>query len=149
MDENKKTEKSKILLVDDKIENLISLETILEDFDLEFIRALSGNEALTLTLRHEFALALIDVRMPVMNGFETVQLLRQSKHTLYLPVIFVSAEYTDEYHKIKGVESGAVDFRKISHRRKWTRRGAIFCQAGVENALNGYANVADAIHRSE
>ena len=110
MNNSSPDKKYKILLVDDKVENLISLETILVNFNIEFVRALSGNEALTLTLRHEFALALIDVRMPVMDGFETVNYLRQSKQTMYLPVIFISAVFTDEYNKIKGIETGAVDF---------------------------------------
>lgn len=100
----------KILIVDDKVENLVSLETLLSDLEVEFIRALSGNEALEKTLEHEFALVLIDVQMPEMDGFETVRLMRQVKKTKYLPVIFVSAIYSDDYYKIKGIESGAVDF---------------------------------------
>jgi len=100
----------KILIVDDKVENLVSLETLLADLNTEFVRALSGNEALEKTLEHEFALALIDVQMPEMDGFETVRLMRQVKKTKYLPVIFVSAIYSDDYYKIKGIESGAVDF---------------------------------------
>ena len=100
----------KILLVDDHVENLIALERSMDDMNLDFIRALSGNEALIATLEHEFALALIDVQMPEMDGFETVKLMRKDKRTEYLPVIFVSAIYTDEYYHIKGLESGAVDF---------------------------------------
>lgn len=103
-------ERPKILIVDDKIENLISLEKVLEDLDAEFIRAKSGNEALAKTLRHEFALAIIDVQMPEMDGYETVQLMREHKKTKTLPVIFISAIYSQNYHKIKGIESGAVDF---------------------------------------
>ena len=102
--------KIKILIVDDKVENLVSLETLLEDLNIVFVRAQSGNEALEKTLEHEFALALVDVQMPEMDGFETVRLMRQVKKTKYLPVIFVSAIYSDEYYKIKGIESGAVDF---------------------------------------
>lgn len=104
---NKRT---KILIVDDKIENLIALEKILKGFDIEFVRALSGNEALAKTLLNEFALAIIDVRMPEMDGYETVKLMRQSKNTKYLPVIFVSAIYSEYYHSIKGIETAAVDF---------------------------------------
>lgn len=100
----------KILIVDDKVENLVSLEILLDDLNVEFVRAQSGNEALEKTLEHEFALALVDVQMPEMDGFETVRLMRQVKKTKYLPVIFVSAIYSDEYYKIKGIESGAVDF---------------------------------------
>lgn len=100
----------KILIVDDRIENLIALEVLLEDINVECIRALSGNEALQLTLEHEFALALIDVQMPEMDGFETVELMKKVTKTKSLPLIFVSAIYSEDYYKIKGVESGAVDF---------------------------------------
>jgi signal transduction histidine kinase len=102
--------KPKILIVDDRLENLISLEKVLQDFDVEFVRALSGNEALKQTLHHDFALAIIDVQMPDMDGYETVELLRMYDKTKYLPVIFVSAIYSDEFYVVKGIESGAVDF---------------------------------------
>ena len=80
--------KPKILLVDDKIENLIALEKLLAHQNVEFIRALSGNDALAMTLHHEFALALIDVQMPEMDGFETVAMMRSNTETQYLPIIF-------------------------------------------------------------
>jgi CheY-like chemotaxis protein len=69
----------KILIVDDKIENLISLERILSDFKIEFIRASSGEEALKHTLKHEFAMAILDVQMPGMDGYETLEFIRQRK----------------------------------------------------------------------
>ncbi|MFK5856491.1 MAG: response regulator [Bacteroidota bacterium] len=103
-------EKPKILIVDDKLANLIALEKVLQDLDVQFIRALSGNEALKLTLHHEFALAIIDVQMPDMDGYETVELLRSAKRTQYVPVIFVSAIYSDEFYIRKGIDVGAVDF---------------------------------------
>lgn len=102
--------KPKILIVDDRPENLIALEKVLGDLDVEFVRALSGNEALAQTLEHDFAIALVDVQMPEMDGFETVEFMRQDKRTRHLPVIFVSAIYKEEYHQIRGIESGAVDF---------------------------------------
>ncbi|MEA3444997.1 MAG: response regulator, partial [Bacteroidota bacterium] len=102
--------RSKILIVDDKIENLVSLETILDIYDVEFVRAFSGMEALQHTLNNKFALAIIDIQMPGMDGYETVELMRQSKDTKYLPVIFVSAIYKDDFYIVKGIESGAVDF---------------------------------------
>ena len=104
------SEKPKILLVDDKLANLIALERVLKSLDVQFVRALSGNEALKLTLHHEFALAIIDVQMPDMDGYETVELLRNSKRTKYVPVIFVSAIYSDEFYIKKGIDVGAVDF---------------------------------------
>lgn len=103
-------EKLKILIVDDKLENLIALEKILSDFDVEFIRALSGNEALALTLKHEFALGIFDVQMPEMDGYETVELIHNDPDVSYFPVIFVSAIHKDEFNIIKGIEKGAVDF---------------------------------------
>lgn len=104
------SEKTKILIVDDKIENLIALERLMVDFNVEPIRALSGNQALQLTLYHNFALALVDVQMPDMDGFETVTLMRSNEATRHLPVIFVSAIYREDFHVVKGLESGAVDF---------------------------------------
>ncbi len=102
--------KQKLLLVDDKKENLMALEGILEDLNVECIYALSGEEALTKTLKHEFALILIDIQMPGMDGYETVELLRKRKNSAGIPVIFISAIYSNDYYKIKGFEAGAVDF---------------------------------------
>jgi len=102
--------KPKILIVDDRTENLVTLEKLLSDIDATIIKASSGNQALITLLQHEFALILIDVEMPEMDGFETVELMRQDKKNKYLPAIFISAIYSEDYHLIKGVESGAVDF---------------------------------------
>ena len=100
----------KILIVDDLLENLISLEAILEDFDIEVIRAFSGEEALKYSLKEDFALVILDVQMPEMNGYETLEMMRQRKKTRYLPVIFVSAIHQSDLNIIKGIETGAVDF---------------------------------------
>ncbi|TKG92317.1 hybrid sensor histidine kinase/response regulator [Puteibacter caeruleilacunae] len=102
--------KDKILIVDDRLENLISLEMILEDFDVEFIRAFSGEEALMQTLKNDLALVILDVQMPGMDGYETLELMRQRKKTRLLPVIFVSAIHQSDLHIIKGIATGAVDF---------------------------------------
>ncbi|HPE87329.1 MAG: response regulator [Bacteroidales bacterium] len=102
--------KPKILIVDDRPENLVALEKLLNGFQVEFIRASSGNEAITLTFLHRFALAIIDIQMPEMDGYETVELLRQEESTKLLPVIFVSAIYKEDYYVVKGIEAGAVDF---------------------------------------
>ena len=103
-------EKPKILLVDDLEENLVSLELMLGDFDVTFVKATSGSEALRKTMHDEFALAILDVQMPGMDGYETLSLMRKRKKTRYLPVIFVSAIHQSELHIIKGIETGAVDF---------------------------------------
>ena len=103
-------EKPKILLVDDLEENLVSLEMVLGDFDVTFVKATSGSEALRKTIHDDFALAILDVQMPGIDGYETLALMRKRKKTRYLPVIFVSAIHQSELHIIKGIETGAVDF---------------------------------------
>lgn len=100
----------KILLVDDRIENILALEKLFAGLDVDCVHATSGNEALKRMLENDFALALIDIQMPDMDGFETVELMRQEKKTEHLPVIFVSAIYSEDAYKIRGVETGAIDF---------------------------------------
>jgi DNA-binding response OmpR family regulator len=104
------TEKPKILIVDDKSENLFALEKTLQKLDAQVYQAKSGNEALGLTIEHEFCMAIVDVQMPEMDGYELVELMRGNEATASLPVIFVSAIFSDEYHHRKGYDSGAVDF---------------------------------------
>ncbi|MEL7586016.1 MAG: response regulator [Prolixibacteraceae bacterium] len=103
-------EKPKILIVDDLVENLISLEMLLGDFDVTFIRATSGMDALRETQKEDFAMAILDVQMPGMDGYETLSLMRKRKRSKYLPVIFVSAILQSDLHIIRGIETGAVDF---------------------------------------
>lgn len=100
----------KILCVDDLEKNLFSLERVLAPTGAEVHKATSGNEALASTLNHEFALAILDVQMPEMDGFEVAELLRQEERTRHLPIIFVSAVFSEEYHVFRGYEAGAVDF---------------------------------------
>lgn len=100
----------KILIVDDKPQNLYALEKLLKVLQVEVIQTTSGAEALGLALEHDFCLAIVDVQMPGMDGYELVELLRGNPGTASLPVIFVSAIYSDEYHHRKGYDSGAVDF---------------------------------------
>jgi two-component system, sensor histidine kinase and response regulator len=103
-------EQVNILIVDDDPSNLSILEEILEDLNLQFIKALSGHEALKHAQQHEFALALIDVQMPEMDGFETVKRMRSFPKTEQLPVIFVTAVYSEEYFELEGIGIGAMDF---------------------------------------
>ncbi len=102
--------KPKILLVDDKPQNLYALEKLLSQLEVQLVQTTSAFEVLKLTLKQDFCLAIIDVQMPEMDGYELVELLRGHKNTETLPVIFVSAIYSDEYHHRKGYDAGAVDF---------------------------------------
>lgn len=103
-------EKIPVLLVDDHPENLTALEGLLEDMGLDIFKAISGNEALSLSLKHDFAIVLMDVRMPDMDGFETAELLRANPKTSRLPIIFVTAAMKDTEHQFKGYEAGAFDY---------------------------------------
>jgi len=100
----------KCLLVDDIEENLLVLSALLRREDVEILQARSGAEALELLLVHEVALALLDVQMPEMDGFELAELMRGSDRTRHVPIIFVTAGVRDYYRVFKGYETGAVDF---------------------------------------
>lgn len=100
----------KCLLVDDLPENLLALEGLLQQDDVEIFCARSGADALELLLVHDFALALVDVQMPEMDGFELAEIMRGSERTRQVPIIFVTAMARDREHVFKGYDSGAVDF---------------------------------------
>jgi len=104
------TEKTNILLVDDRPENLLALETILKRPGLNLLKALSGNEALGMLLDYDFALILLDVQMPEMDGFETAELMRGNEETRHVPIIFVTAINKEQKHVFRGYEAGAVDY---------------------------------------
>jgi signal transduction histidine kinase len=99
----------KLLIVDDLPENLMALEASIRDDGYSVHQASSGEEALALLLEHEFALAILDVQMPGMNGFELAELIRGMARTRHLPIVFVSAGKELDY-AFKGYENGAVDF---------------------------------------
>jgi two-component system sensor histidine kinase/response regulator len=107
---NEPEARPKILIVDDKPQNLYALANLLQQLEVDVRQATSGAEALALTLEQEFCLAIVDVQMPEMDGYELVELWRGNPSTASLPVIFVSAIYSDEYHHRKGYDAGAVDF---------------------------------------
>src|SRR5437868_8762154 len=100
---------AKILLVDDKPEKLLALEAVLEDLGQEIVRAYSGRDALRCLLQQEFAVILLDVNMPGMDGFETASLIRQRPSTRDVPIIFITA-YGDDTHAMRGYSIGAVDY---------------------------------------
>jgi len=97
-------------MVDDRPENLLALEALLDDADMRLVKAESGNEALRRVLRDDFALVLLDVQMPDMDGFETAELLRINPKTRHVPIIFVTAGMKDRPLQFKGYELGAVDY---------------------------------------
>ena len=99
-----------ILLVDDRPENLLALEAILEPLNQTLIRAHSGDEALRKLLLHDFAVILLDVQMPGINGFETARLIKSRERTKYIPIIFLTAISKDEAYVFQGYSVGAVDY---------------------------------------
>jgi signal transduction histidine kinase len=99
-----------ILIVDDREENLLALENWLENPGLKIVRATSGNEALGLMLEEDFALVLLDVQMPGIDGFETAELMRLSEKTKNIPIIFVTAINKELQSVFKGYTAGAVDY---------------------------------------
>ena len=100
----------KVLLVDDREENLLALEALLRRDGLELLRARSGREALELLLAHDVALALLDVQMPDMDGFELAELMRGIERTRRVPIVFLTAGTHDAQRAFRGYEVGAVDF---------------------------------------
>lgn len=99
-----------ILLVDDRPDNLAVLETILDDPHYNLVKAYSGQEALKRLLKHDFAVILLDVQMPHMDGFETAELIRARDRSKHTPIIFVTAIDRSETHVFKGYAIGAVDY---------------------------------------
>jgi signal transduction histidine kinase/DNA-binding response OmpR family regulator len=102
-------DKANILVVDDLPAKLLSLETILQDLDQNVVTARSGREALRRLLERDYAVILLDVNMPDMNGFETAALIRQRPRTEHTPILFITA-YGDEFHAAQGYSLGAVDY---------------------------------------
>lgn len=102
--------KAKVLIVDDRPENLLAVEAILDPLGYELIRASSGPEALRALMRDDFAVILIDVQMPVMNGFETVEIIKSRERTKHIPVIFLTAISKDDEYVFQGYSVGAVDY---------------------------------------
>ncbi len=105
-----KLEEMNILMVDDRPENLLALETILKRPGLNLVKANSGNQALGILLDYDFALVLLDVQMPEMDGFETAELMRGNTETRHVPIIFVTAINKEQKHVFRGYEAGAVDY---------------------------------------
>src|SRR5215212_2279456 len=107
--DNMSNGKVNILIVDDKPDKVLALEAVLEDLGQEIVRAYSGRDALRCLLNDDFAVILLDVNMPGMDGFETASLIRERQSTRDVPIIFVTA-YGDETHVARGYSLGAVDY---------------------------------------
>jgi len=102
---------TKILLVDDREDNLLAIESILDDGKLQFVKANSGKKALQILLKEvDFALILMDVKMPSLSGFETAELIYQREKLRHIPIIFFTAHSPDEANMFKGYQAGAVDY---------------------------------------
>ncbi len=101
---------AKILLVDDRDENLVALEALLRKDDVQILKARSGLEALELLLVHDVALALLDVQMPDMDGFELAEFMRGTERSRHVPIIFVTAGVHEAHRVFEGYDAGAVDF---------------------------------------
>lgn len=110
MEEAFKNNQPKILMVDDRPENLVALERLLRDLPVTIFKANGGNEALKLTIHHDFALALLDIQMPEMDGYELAEILRHDDKTMNMPFIFISAIYTDSINIFQGYEKGAFSY---------------------------------------
>ncbi len=102
--------KPKILVVDDQPANIFAMKTLLDEVDAEVITADSGNKGLMATIDHRFALILLDINMPGMDGFEMAEILRTDENCQDTPIIFVTAAYKDNVNKLKGYIAGAVDY---------------------------------------
>ena len=99
-----------ILIVDDEPKNLTVLETVLDDPGYRLVRAESADQALLALIVEEFALLILDIRMPGMTGFELAQMIKERKKTARVPIIFLTAYYNEDQHVLEGYDSGAVDY---------------------------------------
>src|SRR5438876_11564511 len=100
---------AKILVVDDREDKLLALHAILQELGAATFTARSGEEALKLVLEHDFAVVLLDVNMPGLDGLETAALIRQRRKSAHTPIIFITA-FADEIHAARGYSLGAVDY---------------------------------------
>jgi class 3 adenylate cyclase/DNA-binding response OmpR family regulator len=110
MNDHDNSDKPNILVVDDTPANLVAMKSLLQNVKANVITASSGNETLSTLLRHDFALILLDVQMPDMDGFETARLISQCDVSRQTPIIFVTARERDEDQTFKGYDLGAVDY---------------------------------------
>ncbi|HRO15614.1 MAG TPA: response regulator, partial [Paracoccus sp. (in: a-proteobacteria)] len=101
---------ARVLIVDDDDGNLVALQAVLAGMGHDIVAARSGPEALRAVLRDEFAVILLDVRMPGMDGYETAELIRQRSRSRHVPIIFLSGVDKEAAHQFRGYAAGAVDY---------------------------------------
>lgn len=145
------SEPIKFLLVDDLDANLLALEGLLRREGLELLKARSGPEALELLLVHDVALALLDVQMSGMDGFELAELMRGTERTRRVPIIFLTAGAIDQQRRFRGYEAGAVDFifKPIEPHILQSKAGIFFELARQREALRQRAEEAQAANRAK
>lgn len=130
-----------ILIVDDEPKNLTVLETVLDDPSYRLVRAESANQALLSLVTEEFALLILDIRMPGMTGFELAQMVKERKKTADVPIIFLTAYYNDDQHVLEGYGSGAVDYlHKPVNAAILRSKVAVFAELYRKNRECGIAN---------
>ena len=127
----------KILLVDDRPDNLMSMEIVLENQGYTFYKATSGKDALKILLKEEdFSLILLDVRMPIMDGYETAELIYQREKLKLVPIIFITGQDYEEAAMFKGYQAGAVDYiRKPFSPQILRSKVAVFAELHRKNQL--------------
>jgi len=138
-------DKAKILLVDDREENLIALEAILSSLDLVPVRAKSGEEALKALLGTEFALILLDVRMPGMDGFETAAHIKRRERTRNIPIIFLTVVDSAPDYAFRSYAAGAVDYLTKPF-DPWVLRAKVAVFAELYNMNRRLAEQAGMLH---
>jgi len=132
-----------ILVVDDEPRNLAVLETVLDDPAYRLVRAGSGNEALLALMAEEFAVLVLDVRMPDMTGFELANLVRERRKTARIPIIFLTAYYNEDQHILEGYTSGAVDYlHKPVNPAVLRSKVAVFAELYKKNVALARVNAA-------
>ncbi len=127
----------KILLVDDNADNLMSMEVVLENESYSFSKATSGRDALKILLKEDdFSLILLDIRMPIMDGYETAELIYQRDKLRHIPIIFISGQDDEEAAIFKGYMAGAVDYiRKPFNTQILRSKVAIFAELYRKNKI--------------
>ena len=140
-----------ILIVDDDPRNLLVLETVLDNPDYRLVRAESADQALLALVVEEFALLILDIRMPGMTGFELAQMIKERKKTAQVPIIFLTAYFNEDQHVLEGYNSGAVDYlHKPVNPTILRSKVAVFAELHRMNSECGMANrslLAEVIER--